>query len=490
MPSLTKADNTFAGLFAIFPEGGNVVALSAAGDYTVDWGDGVVENFATGATAEHEYNYASISGTPFRGYKQAIIKVYPQAGQTLTLVDLVKKHTKMSTYSGVYSYPYLEIKFYSTTATGFRAEHPSAASTRTSKLGMLEHLEMSFDAMGSIAYLLHNNKSLAKVTIKDSAITSLDYAFVDSGVQEIDIRNTSCLRLSYAFQSCKALVRVPAFDIIGGSNATGCFNGCTALVSFPDIQLNGVWNCSNMFESCSALLEAPNMTFTGSINAGAMFTNCRSLGKAKLINFAACTSYASMFLGCGSLRYVHPIRLAGGDVSNMFNGCLSLVEPPITTVANGVSLYQYLTSSGITWFDSDTHLVMEGTTPSLGSIFTGCSRLRSVKFTSLYGASNITQMCSSCPYLASLELPSINSQTTLTAVLPTSADLRNVRMPGAKTTFSVASNRLNAAALNQLFTDLASGVSAQTITVTGNLGINEPGYDPTIATAKGWTVTA
>ena len=115
MPSLTKADNTFAGLFAIFPEGGNVVALSAAGAYTVDWGDGVVENFATGATAEHEYNYASISGTPFRGYKQAIIKVYPQAGQTLTLVDLVKKHTKMSTYSGVYSYPYLEIKFYSAT---------------------------------------------------------------------------------------------------------------------------------------------------------------------------------------------------------------------------------------------------------------------------------------------------------------------------------------------------------------------------------------
>lgn len=490
MPELVKADNTFAGLFAIFPESGNVVALSAAGAYTVDWGDGVVENFATGATAEHEYNYASISGTPFRGYKQAIIKVYPQAGQTLTLVDLVKKHTKMSTYSGVYSYPYLEIKFYSTTATGFRAEHPSASSTRTSKLGMLEHLEMSFDAMGSIAYLLYANKSLAKVTIKDSAITSLESAFGDSGVQEIDIRNTSCANLQYAFLSCKALVRVSAFDIIGSSIAYGCFSGCTALVSFPDIQLNGVWNCSNMFDSCSALLEAPNMTFTGSINAASMFTNCRSLVKAKLINFAACTTYTSMFANCGSLRYVHPIRFAGGDVSNMFNGCFALVEPPIATVANGVSLYQYLTASGITWFDSDTHLVMEGTTPSLSGIFTSCSRLKSVKFTSLYGATNITNMCSSCLSLVSLELPSINSQSSVSGLVPTSSDLRVVRIPGAKLTINVAHNKLSAAALNQLFTDLASGVSAQTITVTGNMGINEPGYDPTIATAKGWTVTA
>jgi hypothetical protein len=53
--------------------------------------------------------------------------------------------------------------------------------------------------------------------------------------------------------------------------------------------------------------------------------------------------------------------------------------------------------------------------------------------------------------------------------------------------FSVANNLLNAEALNALFTSLPS-VTGQTVTVSGNYGVNEVGYDPSIATAKGWTV--
>lgn len=55
--------------------------------------------------------------------------------------------------------------------------------------------------------------------------------------------------------------------------------------------------------------------------------------------------------------------------------------------------------------------------------------------------------------------------------------------------FSIANNKLNAEALNALFTGLADVTSnPQTVTVTGNPGILEAGYDPTIATSKGWTV--
>lgn len=57
------------------------------------------------------------------------------------------------------------------------------------------------------------------------------------------------------------------------------------------------------------------------------------------------------------------------------------------------------------------------------------------------------------------------------------------------TSFSIANNCLGANALNAIFTALPN-VSGQTITVTGNPGINQPGYDPTIATSKGWTVAA
>jgi len=45
---------------------------------------------------------------------------------------------------------------------------------------------------------------------------------------------------------------------------------------------------------------------------------------------------------------------------------------------------------------------------------------------------------------------------------------------------------LSSAALNEIYTNLAT-VTGQTITVSGNYGTT--GDDPTIATAKGWTVS-
>jgi hypothetical protein len=67
--------------------------------------------------------------------------------------------------------------------------------------------------------------------------------------------------------------------------------------------------------------------------------------------------------------------------------------------------------------------------------------------------------------------------------------LARAPVTGMRFSFSVASCKLSAAALNEIFAGLPT-VTGQTITVTGNYGINQAGYDPTIATAKGWTVTA
>jgi hypothetical protein len=53
-------------------------------------------------------------------------------------------------------------------------------------------------------------------------------------------------------------------------------------------------------------------------------------------------------------------------------------------------------------------------------------------------------------------------------------------------TFFLGNCKLSAAALDEIYTNLPSA-TGQTITVSGNYGIT--GDDPTIATAKGWTVT-
>ena len=69
------------------------------------------------------------------------------------------------------------------------------------------------------------------------------------------------------------------------------------------------------------------------------------------------------------------------------------------------------------------------------------------------------------------------------------SQLARAQIFGMRFSFSVASCKLSAVALNEIFTALPT-VVGQTITVTGNYGINQTGYDPPIATAKGWVVTA
>ena len=101
-------------LKAVFDGTQEWTALSAAGNYTVDWGDGNVENFASGVTAEHTYNYADADLTDTSatlGYKQAVITITPQAGQSLTSLNLHLQHSAYSaTGLGIYESGFLDVR--------------------------------------------------------------------------------------------------------------------------------------------------------------------------------------------------------------------------------------------------------------------------------------------------------------------------------------------------------------------------------------------
>jgi hypothetical protein len=61
------------------------------------------------------------------------------------------------------------------------------------------------------------------------------------------------------------------------------------------------------------------------------------------------------------------------------------------------------------------------------------------------------------------------------------------RLAGTTRSISYANLMLSASALNDIYTGLGTAAGAQTIDVTGNWGTATD--DPSIATAKGWTVT-
>jgi hypothetical protein len=65
--------------------------------------------------------------------------------------------------------------------------------------------------------------------------------------------------------------------------------------------------------------------------------------------------------------------------------------------------------------------------------------------------------------------------------------LSRSQISGTKVTTAYTNCCLGPVALNEVYTNLAGGVTGQTITVTGNWGTTAD--NPAIATAKGWTVT-
>ena len=109
MPTVGSSDQKFVGLLAVYDHGSNHVAISAAENYTVDWGDGSsTENIASGVTASHVYTYSGISDSTLctRGYKQVLVTVVPQSGKNLTTLNLQVRHANSPSNTNI---PWLDI---------------------------------------------------------------------------------------------------------------------------------------------------------------------------------------------------------------------------------------------------------------------------------------------------------------------------------------------------------------------------------------------
>jgi ApbE superfamily uncharacterized protein (UPF0280 family) len=98
-------------------------------------------------------------------------------------------------------------------------------------------------------------------------------------------------------------------------------------------------------------------------------------------------------------------------------------------------------------------------------------------------------MFNACSSLQSVPSFNMSAATTLVAMFSNTKSLAKVEATGIKVNVNFFNCSLSAAALNEIYTNLAdlTALPTQTITVTNNYGT--AGDNPTIATAKNWTVT-
>ena len=492
-------------LKAVFDTDSEFVAFSCWDDYTVDWGDGTVENFTNNRKAEHKYDYSNVnlnSDTVAKfGYKQCIITITPQVGETLTKCLLNQYHTSIGSSSYSMNSGFLDIN----------VNLPNVTSTSNFGIG-------AESLANPTSYV--NMNDLERVCIGQIGLTSLNYLFYNCySIQEILFDFDTSVVTSWAntFYQCFSLQKCPTivFNPSGITDTFNMFTGCYNLVEIQDINmtLNGVANIGNMFLKCYSLprlvlniTSNTSLSLTGLVsycyslsdltltlsgtgkvrNLANTFSYCYSLTKAPDLDTSSCTTFSSTFSNSGIVVAPDYNYLSAMTLSTCYNGCLSLAYVPDITVSNACT-------SLSTMFGSCSALTkapnITGTTgvTNVSNMFSNCTSLTSVpaySFPAVTGT-GIAYMFDNCSSLK--VVPAINVGTTFTG---NSSFFRNNyalsrMLMRLKYTFSVANAKMSASALNEMFTILPT-VTGQTVTITGNYGAST--CNTTIATAKGWSV--
>jgi hypothetical protein len=483
VPELLSTDQKFVGLYAVIPGDGNYLALSAAGNYQVDWGDGSTTTHSSGATAEHQYTYTSISSTTncSRGYRQVIVTVTPQSGQNLTSVNLQKNHSALTVDTYYMKSRWLELSISSPNLTTLT--YMDVYGIAVIELNLVEKVYIGANALTTCTYLCARMNKLE--------VFETLYGF------------PVCTNFSNMFDTTN-IKTISVFDTSLGTNFSGMFTSCNQLIEVPIFNTSSALDTSNMFGACLSLEVIPDLNLSAVTDANHMFASCLSLKHVSL-NLPNCTNFISMFDGCSTIRYANIQCASATDMTNMFQYCYALEDIYLSNTSNVTLLYQTffgaaikhgpaMDTSSVTNMTSlfsnvyitDIPLYDTSNVLNFSAMFASSKSLKTIPLLNTSSGTNFLYMFSGSGIS---NIPALNVSNCTDGDMLNFADncteLQSCDIVGTKLSISYAYAKLSASALNNIYTNLAT-VSGKTITVTGNPGVS--GDNPAIATGKGWTV--
>ena len=363
MPTVLATEQKFVGLHAVFPndslvDSSNYVALMCYGNYTVDWGDGVIENFNQAITAYHIYDYNTIPSNTYcsRGYRQVLVTVTPQSGLIFTNLSLQNRHFRVGLNG---STGWLDMTISMPQSTGYCSvggatiSHDYLEQVKIITLGNITSLSGIFaysrslvstpffdtSKITSITTMYRENRAIRIIPAFDFSLVTDASNFAINAVSLVTIgaiKTSSLLtNASQMFNACNNLVNVPLFNTGNVQNASGMFGSCFNLVSLPEFNFSNVTNASSMFTSCSLLRTIQLFNFSNVQNASSMFSYCYELQSVPAFNFNNVTSALNMFQNCTALISFPAFNFSNvttGNFNNAFAFCSSLIKSDVTGV--------------------------------------------------------------------------------------------------------------------------------------------------------------
>lgn len=309
----------------------------------------------------------------------------------------------------------------------------------------------------------------------------------------------------YMFYSCRRLLEIPWFNTINVTTADAMFSGCSSLTSIPKFNFARNTNFSSMFSYCSNLTAVPPLETSNGTNFSAMFTQT-FIKEAPFLNTSKGINFANMFQTCYALLKIPAYDFTSAtSTSDMFNSCVSLTTIPFLDLSKCTSVASMFTSC--TSLKSVPYLNLSSAT-SVSNMFSNCTSLTDVGGFDTSQVTNFTSFFQSCTALKYIplidtsrgttftsmfhsgiifEIPALNMTSSTTIGAFGGGNLRRMSATGMNASFDVSNNNLDSTALNEIYTNASATGTAKTITITGNWGAAND--NPSIATAKGWTVT-
>ena len=476
LPGITSSDNKFIGLHRIDLDS-NFLALSAAGNYTVDWGDGSpAENYNANVVAYKQYSFSSagLSGTnapvtltdagdlitrTSHGYTSnspvSFYNIVNTTGLTEGQIYYVINPTtdtfqvsstvggtaiSLTTDGTATLLPYKQAIVTVTPQAGatFTAINLHQKHNQTG-LALYESGFLDIAIAGSsltsilIAVATAGSqtqnvsfRALEKANILSSNITNAAYLFFNCGnLKQLENLSSNNLNLTNnLFDTCRTLTSVPLFNTAAVTNMSGMFTSCNSLTSVPLFNTVSVTNMSNMFGNCFSLTTVPLFNTASVTNMSSMFANCFSLTTVPLFNTVSVTTMNSMFNSCQSLETIPLFNTAFvTDMGSMFNDCRFLRTVPLfntASVTNMSSMFNNCTSL------TTVPLFNTAAVTNMSNMFAICYALETLPLFNTAAVTNMSGMFNSCRSLKTVPLFNTASVTNMTNMFNDSRSLKTV----------------------------------------------------------------
>ena len=436
LPTITDSDEKFVGLVGIFSPT-NTVRISVSGDYTIDWGDGVIENYSNNTTATHVYNFntynANNSTLTSQGYKQAIVVVTPQAGQSLTRINLQQRNDNVqSSTNGQHNTAWLDIAISGASLNSLTVmnnigntlngipQNPQVFHNR------LEQFKLYNNDLTNLTELFAYCENLSSVPIfNTNKVTLANSLFNSTAIRSAPSMNTdSLLYAESMFSGCTRLIEVPNYNTANAISLASMFSSCRTLKKIPLINTANAVSLVSMFSNCSSLETVPLLNTANAVSLSSMFSSCTSLKEVPLFNTANVTTMASMFSSCRRLETVPLFNTANvTDMSSMFSGCFSLPKVPVFNTANVTNMSSMFSScyriKKIPSFNT-------ANVTNMSSMFANCNNFEAFPDLNTANVTNMSSMFSSCGFLKSVPLFNTANVTNMSNMFTTCNSLETV----------------------------------------------------------------